>query len=443
MASAAPADLKEVLSMEDLPFGRLHDLRKEIHSHVDLRGQMQEVLSDFGSVARKLSSENKADVRKGVAHWLLGQADEAAKILGPARASRERSYFLGLSHLESQRYTEAAAALKEAQEADGSDDLVSAASCEAKILAGRHEEAEPHVEKLLKKKDAGAEALYLGALLADVQGRHGEALQGYEKAMEADPGHAKSLFRMAYIMDLNGEEARALELYEQLRKLRPMHLNTVMNLGVIYEDRGDFERAAECFQSVLEYFPGHRRARLYMKDAQASMIQFYDEESARREARQAQILAQPVAEISFSPRVRGALQKLGVVTLDDLVQKTEEELLVIPNFGRTSLKELKEFLASKSLALATAAGAGGLIETPVEGSVDPVAAGEDALNKNLSELEWSGRIRKLFEKLGMVTVSDLLKKTEKDLLKQKNLGVTSIKEIRKKLSLYGLSLQAE
>ncbi|HXX93055.1 MAG TPA: DNA-directed RNA polymerase subunit alpha C-terminal domain-containing protein, partial [Planctomycetota bacterium] len=267
------------------------------------------------------------------------------------------------------------------------------------------------------------------------------------KSLEVEPGYPESLFRLAYIMDLSGDDARALELYEQLRKLRPMHMNTMMNLGIMYEDRGEYERAEQCYQSVIDHFPNHPRAQLYLKDAKASTTMFYDEDAARREAKVLQILGQPVAEISFSPRVRNALQKLGVNSLGDLVQKSEDDLLAIPNFGRTSLRELKEFLSSKGLSLATASGPGGLVAPPEPGLVAPeVAAGpvsDETLKKNLSDFEWSGRIRKVFEKLSLVTVGDLLARTEKDLLKSKNLGVTSIKEIRKKLGQLGVQMKPE
>jgi DNA-directed RNA polymerase subunit alpha len=226
-----------------------------------------------------------------------------------------------------------------------------------------------------------------------------------------------------------------------------MHRNTMMNLGVLYEDRGEYERAEQCYQAVLDYFPNDGRAGLYYKDAKASVTMFSDEDAARREAKVQQILGQPVAEVSFSPRVRNALQKLGVNSLADLVQKSEDDLLAIPNFGRTSLRELKEFLSSKGLSLATASGPGGLISAPEEIGVAPeVAAGpvsDEVLKKNLSDFEWSGRIRKVFEKMGVVTVGDLLSKTEKDLLKSKNLGVTSIKEIRKKLGQLGVQMKPE
>ena len=445
MADAAVAlDLKGILTTEDLSPDKLHEVRREVHCHVDLRVQLVELLAEFGSkVAKALSSENKAEVRRGTSLWLLGKSEETIKVLEPARVSKERSYILGVSYLEAGRPQDALAALKEASEADGSDAHISAAYCEAKIRAGKYDEAETHVDKLLKKD--GAQGFYLKGLLADFQGYHDEAMKSYEKALEIEPGHPSALFRLAYIMDRFGEDSRALELYEQLRKMRPMHLNTVMNLGVLYEDRGEYERAIQCYQTVLDYYPGHGRAGLYLKDAQASLTMFYDEDAARREAKVAQILGQPVAEISFSPRVRTALQKLGVNSLADLVAKSEEDLLQIPNFGRTSLRELKEFLSSKGLSLASASGPGGIVEPAAEEA--PVVAegpvSEETLKKNLSDFEWSGRIRKVYEKMGVVTVGDLLKRTEKDLLKSKNLGVTSIKEIRKKLGQLGVSMKPE
>lgn len=439
-------DLKGLLTSDELAPERLHEVRREVHCHVDLRAQVEAILADFGEVAKKLANENKAEVRRGTTYWLIGRSEEAARILEPLRPSRERSYVLGLSLLEMGRPSHALAPLKEAYDADPSDPWISGAYCEAKIRAGLLEEAEAHVDRLLKK-EGGARAWYLKGLLADVRGLHEEAREAYEKALELEPGHPESLFRLAYMLDLQGEDGRALELYEQLRKLRPMHVNTLMNLGVLYEDRGDYERAAQCYQSVLDYFPNHPRAQLYLKDAKASMTMFYDEEAARREAKLQQVLAQPVAEISFSPRVRNALQKLGVNTLGDLVRRTEEELLAVPNFGRTSLRELKEFLSSKGLSLA---GQGGPVPAAPaaalagEGSAESsTSSGDEILHKKLADFEWSGRIRKVFEKLGLVTVGDLLQKTEKDLLKSKNLGVTSIKEIRKKLGQLGVSMKPE
>ena len=51
--------------------------------------------------------------------------------------------------------------------------------------------------------------------------------------------------------------------------------------------------------------------------------------------------------------------------------------------------------------------------------------------------------KKLFENLNISTVGELLQMTEADLLKQKNLGMTSIKELRTKLGTIGVSMREE
>lgn len=54
-----------------------------------------------------------------------------------------------------------------------------------------------------------------------------------------------------------------------------------------------------------------------------------------------------LAELSV--RSRNSLQKENIQTLGDLVQKTEDEMLAIENFGKKSLKEISDFLGEHRL----------------------------------------------------------------------------------------------
>lgn len=437
----------ETFVQDEIAPPTLLELRRAVHCSIERRSQVEHLLADFAPVASKLASENKAEVRKGVGMWALGRVEEAVRVLEPSRQSKERSYVLGLCYLEVGRPNDALAQLKEAAEAAPDDLQVKLASLEARLKVGLFDEAEKMFGQLAKKLDGSADYHYLRGLSSDLQGFFSEAGDAYERALELEPGHARSLFRLAHMLDLHGDDARAVELYEQLRKLRPCHVNTMINLGTIYEDRGDYERAAECYRAVLDYYPNHARAKLYYRDAVASSSMFYDEDAARREAKIQQILSQPVAEISCSPRVRAALQRLNVTTLGDLAQKTEEDLLGLPNFGRTSLRELREILTARGLNLAAGEGAAPSVlpgeEAPAAAPIPGGTPSEEAQGKNLAEMDWSGRIQKLIEKLGFVTVGDLLKVSEAELLKNKNLGMTSIKEIRKKLGQFGVAMREE
>ncbi len=439
MPSAETADLSTLFATEDLEPSKFLEARRQVHSSIERRAQLEKLLEDFGSaVAKKLSSDNKSATRKGTLLYTLGRVEEAVPVYEEARSSRERAFFLGLSYLDLGRDEAAVDALKEALDADSADPLAAAAYAEALSKAGRFEEAEKVLDKHLKKNADHAELLHAHGLWHDLQGWHDEAVQKYERALESEPGHARSLHRLAYLYDLAGEDGKAFELYERLRSARPMHVNSTLNLGLMYEDRGEFEKAKDCFDSVLEYFPTHPRAKLYQRDAVASLSMFYDEEAARREAKLQQLLLQPLAEVTFSQRVRTALQKLNLGTLGDLVRKSEEELLELENFGKTSLREVKEFLSTKGLNLSTGGPGAAIVAGQAPGEATP-----EVKAKPLADFEWSGRIRKVYEKLGVVTVGDLLNHTEADLLKSRNLGSTSIKEIRQKLGSLGVSMRAE
>ena len=50
-------------------------------------------------------------------------------------------------------------------------------------------------------------------------------------------------------------------------------------------------------------------------------------------------------------RTANCLDSAGVQTIRDLVQRTESDMLKIKSFGRSSLKEIKEVLATLGLQL--------------------------------------------------------------------------------------------
>ena len=63
-------------------------------------------------------------------------------------------------------------------------------------------------------------------------------------------------------------------------------------------------------------------------------------------------LARPVSELELSVRARRCLQRLNIVTVGDLIQHSEADLLATRNFGQTSLVEIKTRLAEVGMTLA-------------------------------------------------------------------------------------------
>ena len=62
-------------------------------------------------------------------------------------------------------------------------------------------------------------------------------------------------------------------------------------------------------------------------------------------------LRRPVSELDLSVRSRRIVDLLKVRTIGDLATKTEAELLACPNFGQTSLNEIKTKLDELGLSL--------------------------------------------------------------------------------------------
>jgi DNA-directed RNA polymerase subunit alpha len=261
------------------------------------------------------------------------------------------------------------------------------------------------------------------------------------RATAADPESGEALFRLAYHLDLLGEEDEALAMYERACQARPPMVNAFMNLAVLYEDRGEYGSAERVLRQVLDTNPNHMRARLFMKDVQASREMVIEEEQDRDIFKRKALLDTPVTDFELSVRARTCLKKMNIRTLGDLLRITEAELLSYKNFGESSLVEIKKMLSVKGLRLgqgledAHRAARRALMEQ-YKGS------GQEAtLAKPVTDLALSVRARKALQLLSIQTVGDLASHTEAELMGVKNFGATSLKEIKERLAEMGLSLR--
>ena len=94
-----------------------------------------------------------------------------------------------------------------------------------------------------------------------------------------------------------------------------------------------------------------------LQDQLAVFINFEEPKKAIEEAAKHPELAfnaallKKVDELELSVRSANCLKNDNIVYIGDLIQKTEAEMLRTPNFGRKSLNEIKEVLASMGLHL--------------------------------------------------------------------------------------------
>jgi len=94
-----------------------------------------------------------------------------------------------------------------------------------------------------------------------------------------------------------------------------------------------------------------------LKDHLAIFINFEEEPEAQEEAvdevreRMVENLSRPVEELELSVRSANCLKNSNIRHIYELVEKTEAEMLKTKNFGRKSLNEIKEILATMGLSL--------------------------------------------------------------------------------------------
>ena len=93
-----------------------------------------------------------------------------------------------------------------------------------------------------------------------------------------------------------------------------------------------------------------------LQDQLQMFINFDEPQQARTEEPQDDLpfnrnLLRKVDELELSVRSANCLKNDNIVYIGDLVQKSEQEMLRTPNFGRKSLNEIKEVLTSMGLSL--------------------------------------------------------------------------------------------
>jgi len=69
------------------------------------------------------------------------------------------------------------------------------------------------------------------------------------------------------------------------------------------------------------------------------------------DAQMAKLYAMPIEELELSVRPYNCLKRAGINTVGDLIQRTEEEIVAVKNFGRKSLDEVREKLTALGLTL--------------------------------------------------------------------------------------------
>jgi len=273
---------------------------------------------------------------------------------------------------------------------------------------GRYEDALDAYERALQLEPAHRATLFRMAYLYDLRGQEDLAIDYYKQCIQQPPIHEGALINLGVLYEDAGQYDEAAACFERILTVNPNHerarlfLRDVLASKTMYYDEErerrrdkrnqvleipvtDFElsvRSRNCLkkmnirtlgeliqhteQELLSYKNFGETSLQEIKDMLASKglsLGMAVEEKDRKLAPLAPVVAPsrpagtpdattiPVSEVELSARSRKALDRLGVETLGELSQLTEEKLLGCKNFGETSLNEVKQVLRQHDLTL--------------------------------------------------------------------------------------------
>jgi len=441
MVSTVSFDTRDLVNGTG-PFGPseirelLHALGSDPAMHRDLRLAVKELETST-------DRSPAAAVRLGVCQFLLGRHEDSLETLRSGDGGALSLYYQGLAQAATGASDKAEETLKSAEKAGYNATACAVAIADSMRSSGRLSEANTFMTTISEpREDAADYWATKGLILADGGASILETVATLEKALAVDSGNPAALFALGVIHDRVGNDEEAQACYERSLERYPASVGALLNLGLIYEDQNDFAKAQKCYKRILAAFPDNLRARLFLKDSSASGDLQMDEQEQKQRDRIDQVLGLPVTDFELSVRSRNCLQKMGIMTLGDLARISELDILESKNFGETSLVEIKDMLASKGLTLGQFAEPS-FVSSPEPDPIEPSADEQEIYSLPLTELNLSVRARKCTTKLGINTIGELVRRTGDDLMECKNFGVTSLNEVREKLTERNLKLRGD
>jgi DNA-directed RNA polymerase subunit alpha len=278
------------------------------------------------------------------------------------------------------------------------------ASCN--LVEGNKAQAIQSLERAVELDPGHSAALFQLGHLNDQAGNDDEAIQYYQRCLQYPPVHVGALNNLGVLYEDNDHYDKAVECFRRIITANPLDerarlfLKDAQAAQTMYYSPEE-EHALSRFSQVLEIpvtdFELSVRSRNCLKKmniktlgdltrisepqllssknfGETSLTEIKEmmatkglhmgqslEEGAPQDLRyrppvslneeQQAILTKPVTDLNLSVRARKCMNRLGINTLGDLVQRNADELLESKNFGMTSLSEVRDKLAQLGLTL--------------------------------------------------------------------------------------------
>ena len=269
--------------------------------------------------------------------------------------------------------------------------------------AGEIEEAVDAYRKIVEAHPDYMEAVFRLAFVLDRVGEDDEARALYEKCVEEGGPFANALLNMGVLCEDRGDFRQAMRCYKRVLTRDPENRRAVLylrdarnSLNMYYDEEAerrqdkrnrvleipitDFElsvRSRNCLerinirtlgdltrvteQELLSYKNFGETSlceiKVILTQKNLRLGQALEEDVPKSSGAHLpppvpqEILDKSIAELEMSVRARRCMERLGIETMEQLINLTERDLLDCKNFGQTSLAELRQKLAAYDLTL--------------------------------------------------------------------------------------------
>jgi DNA-directed RNA polymerase subunit alpha len=242
----------------------------------------------------------------------------------------------------------------------------------ANDLAGNDDEAITYYERCLNHPPIHVGALMnLGVLYEDSE-KYNKAVDCYKRILGANALDEQArLFlkdsQASLTMYYNPEEEQSFSRFSQVLEipvtdfelsvrsrncLKKMNIKTLGDLTRVTEQQLlSSKNFGETSLAEIKEMMGSKGLRLGQSLEEGAQNEMrYRPQQPMSEEEQA-VLNKPVSDLNLSVRARKCMNRLGINSLGDLIQRTADELLESKNFGMTSLTEVRDKLGQYGLTL--------------------------------------------------------------------------------------------
>jgi DNA-directed RNA polymerase subunit alpha len=385
--------------VEELEIGTAEDRREASEK----AGILLFALGEFDEAAqwlREVSSRKGAAFFLGWAYLRLGKPEDAVSCIERGRLDDDdvaADTLLMEAYSALRQVDEAEATLKRVEGSDSADALYIRAL--AADIVGDYADVLDLARAALEADPEHAGALFLLARNCDTNGEDDEAIDYYKRCADLKPTYVGALINLGLLYEDHDKYDEAIVCYRRVLAISPRHsqarlfLKDAVASQNMYVDPAQIQRIRRMDDilgmplSSFELTPRSRACldRMNLKtvggltrvnreellseknfgdtsldEVEALLSRYgltlegmgqHEVELPTEENPAGEQAGVTIESLGLSTRCRKCLDRLGITMVGELVLRTEKELLQAPNFGTTSLNEIRETLAGLGLEL--------------------------------------------------------------------------------------------